>query len=638
MLAQESDPILMRVGETPITKSEFEYAYNKSQANGGKQNISPTEFLESYINLKLNVEEAKSRGLDNTEPFILEYSKYVEQSESPYLTDSISPIIVAKNIYEKLKENIEISQLFLKLPKGNILPKDTLAVYNKISNIRKSVINGDFNSFASLVKEYSEDSISKNSRIPGYMGWRTAFSAPETFENAMYSTEVNSVSDPIRIGDGYRLIWILNKKPDGGQLNIAHILFVYPDINATPEQKDSVKQVALMVLDKLQNGGDFAELCKKYSSDRRSAEMGGNLGWFGVYNPPPQDFADIIFSLKNVGELTPLINTGYGFHIFKLTDRIPMASWEEMKDEIIKKIPQSDRIYVLNNEKIKRLAQEYPYVLNTESYQKMQQVANMHHLSDSAFFDILKPVQNNQLLQVGNEKYTVSDFLSYLRLNPRSSYKLSTDILKYKTSDFILDLQTEAKRNDLPKNYPDLHHLIGEFYDGLLYFEIMSQEVWDKAQLDKSSLEKYFDQNREKYKWDSPRFKGYVIHAQNKKIISEIKSVINKNKKANNLQEILKTTLGPDTYKKIIIEKGLWAKGENTYVDSILYKTKAEKEMIGYPECIIEGELISSPEEYSDVMGLVVTDYQEILEKEWLEKLHKKYNVNVNDDVLKTIR
>lgn len=636
--AQKSDQILMRINDTPVTKSEFEYAYKKSQGNAGKQNQTIEDFLQSYINLKLVVEEAKTRKLDKTKGFINEYSGYIEQLQEPYLTDSISPVIVAKDIYERLKENIEFCQLFLKLPKGNILPKDTINIYKKILSIRNLATNGDFENFGSLVKEYSEDSLSKNSRIPGYMGWRTAFSTPKVFEDIMYSTDVNSVSQPIRIGDGYRLLWILNKKPDSGQVNIAHILFLYPNMEPTPHQKDSVQRIALEVLDELRNGGNFAELCRKYSSDLRSAQSGGNLGWFGVYNPPPPDFANVLSKLENVGEITPLIETEYGLHIFKLADQVPMQTWEEMKNEIIEKIPQTERRQVLTGEKIKRLAKDYPYILDKEGYKKLELAADLYYPTDSAFYDVLKPDYNILLLEVGSKKFYIHDFLSYLRTNSRSDYTLSTDVLQYKVCDFILHTQTEMKRNDLPEKHPDLDYLMKEFHDGLLYFDIMSTQIWDKAQSDKDALKRIFEKNRDKYKWDSPRFKGYVIHAKNKQIMSEVKAAVDKNKGASNIQVLLQSTLDSASMKNIIIDKGLWAKGDNAFVDKKLYNIKSDKEIIGYPEHIIEGKLISSPKEPDDVLGLVVTDYQEILEQEWLKELHKKYNVEINEDIFNSIK
>ena len=59
--------------------------------------------------------------------------------------------------------------------------------------------------------------------------------------------------------------------------------------------------------------------------------------------------------------------------------------------------------------------------------------------------------------------------------------------------------------------------------------------------------------------------------------------------------------------------------------------------MKGYPYTATYGKLIKNPETYNDVKGLVVADYQEKLEKEWVADLRKKYTVEVDKAVLSTV-
>jgi peptidyl-prolyl cis-trans isomerase SurA len=57
-----------------------------------------------------------------------------------------------------------------------------------------------------------------------------------------------------------------------------------------------------------------------------------------------------------------------------------------------------------------------------------------------------------------------------------------------------------------------------------------------------------------------------------------------------------------------------------------------------YPIDDVFGKLLKKgPEDYTDVRGLVVADYQEQLEKLWVADLRKKYKVTVYDDVVKTV-
>ena len=70
MSAQSTDPVLFKVGDTEITKSEFEYALNKNNTATGGNAKSAKEYLPMYIDFKLKVVEAKALGLDTLSSFI----------------------------------------------------------------------------------------------------------------------------------------------------------------------------------------------------------------------------------------------------------------------------------------------------------------------------------------------------------------------------------------------------------------------------------------------------------------------------------------------------------------------------------------------------------------------------------------
>ena len=61
------------------------------------------------------------------------------------------------------------------------------------------------------------------------------------------------------------------------------------------------------------------------------------------------------------------------------------------------------------------------------------------------------------------------------------------------------------------------------------------------------------------------------------------------------------------------------------------------KPMEGFPECAAIGKKLKKPRTYKDVKGQVVNDYQDALEAEWVEKLRKRYDVQVFDNVVKTV-
>lgn len=631
----QSDPILMKINGNKITKSDFEYAYKKAN-NEASEDQSVDQFLESFINYKLKVEEAKSLELNKDEIFLKEYSRYLEQSQSPYITDSISPEIVARKIYDRLGQNVQMSQLFVAFPTEDILPKDTLKTYNKIVSIRESATKGDDKEFEELVIKFSDDSVSRKSSIPGYLGWKTALMLDPEVEEAMYSTELDSISQPIRTNRGYYLIKVFNRRQDLGQINLSHIFFPYPYENSNTAQKDSVRSQAQKVYEELLSGANFAQAATQYSLDQPTASRGGALGWFGVSNPLPPLFEEPLFSLKE-GDISQPLEMDYGFHIFKIVNKRYQLPWENLKEQIIKAISQDNRNEQIKELKREKLKKEFPYSLNDSAYNQLETIAGTYHIADSIFFEKIAPLNDLLLLSTGNKEYKVIDFVHFLAENPNTNFALSTDILSHKVNDFILQKLQEEQKASLDEKYPEFHHLTTEYYDGILLFDVMNQEIWTKAQNDTKALQQLFTYNPSKYQWETPRYKGYVIHAKDKSTLKKVKELIKRYPNQDTLGQILIQELNSDSIKNIYIEKGLWGKGENGFIDRTIFKTKNNREIIGYPEFVISGKLINSPETFEDVRGLLISEYQTILEKEWIESLRKKYKVEINDDVLKSI-
>lgn len=196
----------------------------------------------------------------------------------------------------------------------------------------------------------------------------------------------------------------------------------------------------------------------------------------------------------------------------------------------------------------------------------------------------------------------------------------------------------EQKADELSANDMELKYLIREYHDGLLLYEISNKLVWDKAAKDEAGLAKYFKKNKKKYAWSEPRFKGMAYHTRD---IADIKAVKNSVKKVpfDQWADKLRTTFNSDSVLRIRVEKGIFQKGDNALVDSIVFKKDTTVTKVkDYPFDDVYGKVLKKgPEDYTDVRGLVVADYQEELEKQWVAELRKKYTFTVDTEVLKTV-
>lgn len=103
------------------------------------------------------------------------------------------------------------------------------------------------------------------------------------------------------------------------------------------EEKEKLKEKAKGILEKINNNEDFAALAKKYSDDKSSGKDGGNLGYFAKEDKNIE-FTKEVFKL-NVNQVSNLIETPYGYHIVKVTDKkMVKKSLEDSKDDIKNKI------------------------------------------------------------------------------------------------------------------------------------------------------------------------------------------------------------------------------------------------------------------------------------------------------------
>lgn len=189
----QTDPVIMTIGNKKISKSEFEYIWNKNNTNNTIDRKSINEYVDLFVNFKLKVAEAENMGLDTTAAFINEFQGYRNQLTGQYLTDEAAREALVNQTYERIKEYVEASHILI-LVKQNSTPEDTLIAWNKINNIYNQAIKGT--DFAKLARENSDDG---NKSEGGYLGFATGFRYVYPFENAVYNTAPGNISKPFKI-------------------------------------------------------------------------------------------------------------------------------------------------------------------------------------------------------------------------------------------------------------------------------------------------------------------------------------------------------------------------------------------------------------------------------------------------------
>lgn len=629
--AQNNDPIVMTIDGKDIKRSEFEYIYNKNNQNSENDKKSLDEYVDLFINFKLKVAEAEAAGIDTTKSFRDELGNYRKQLAKSYLRDKATDEEQVKTIYERMKEYIRASHILITCQE-TASPADTLKAYNTAMQAYNEAIGGT--PFEEVAKKYSQDpSVAKNG---GDLGYFTSMQMIMPFEDKAYSMQIGEISQPVRTRFGYHVIKLTGRRPSDGKVLVAHIFKQIPQ-NMAQSQVDKLEQQMDSIYNALEAGADFAKMASQFSDDKGSAMRGGELPWFGR-RQTIEEFEDKAFAMKN-GEISKPFRSMLGIHIIKKINHKDIEPFEEKKNEIEQMLYRFGLDNKGEQALVERLKKEYGMTaINEEARKELINIAPTAVIGDEAYLNALG-TSDKVLFSMAGRDYTQQDFGQFVKkythkkLGDRET--AINNLLKVFQDKCVLDYED----SQLEKKYPSFANLMQEYRDGILLFEISNRMVWEKATNDKEGIEEFFKKNKKNYKWDTPHFRGIVVHCTNDSVEKPLKKMFKKtdfekwNIEANK-------AYNTDSVKVIKVEKGIFVKGDNKYVDYFKFKGEAFKQPKDFPYTFVYGKMLKKgPEVYTDMRGPVAADYQNYLEKEWIEQLRKKYSdkIIINTKALQTV-
>lgn len=516
-------PYIIKVGNKITSPEEFKYVYEKNNQNSDSayslKNIN--EYLNLYTNFRLKVAEAESLGYDTVGTFIKELDGYKKQLAQPYLKEKGVNERLIKESYERLKENVNASHILIRLAE-DAEPKDTLVAYNKIMEIRDRVVKGE--DFGKLAVEFSQDPSAKDNK--GNLNYFTALQMVYPFEQAAFNTKVGDVSMPVRTKFGYHILKVNNRRPSQGTVVVAHIWARYSD---EQEKQDSIEAVKKIneIYKRLQKGEKWDELCNQFSDDSRTAKTGGVLAEFGVAQMVPS-FEDAAFGLKKAGEYTKPVRTPYGWHIIKLLEKKPLAPFETMEPTLKTKVSKDSRSDLTKLEFLKRIKVEDKFIENKNNLEVVFAMADSNLANGAWSYDEKSPKATLPIFTINNKPYLAGEFFKYVKTKQRAKKGhtprfLMEELYKEYADNSVISYE-EA---NLETKYPEYKMLVKEYRDGILLFQIMDENVWNKAVQDTAGQRKYFENNKESYKW-AERVEATVYNCANKEILEKVKEYIKK--------------------------------------------------------------------------------------------------------------
>ena len=475
-----SSDILFTIEDDAVTTKEFLRVYNKNLdliTDNSQKDID--NYLQLYIDYKLKVLEAYEKEYDKKESYISELNKYSAQLASNYLYDKKSQDSLVNEAYLRTKTEIKASHILIRVDAQDL---DTLEVYNKLISCREDF---QMHNLAYLIKKYHDG---KNIFVED-LGYFSAFKMIYSFESKAYEAKIGDVSMPFRTRFGYHILKVEDKRESLGEVTVGHIML-------SKKNKDSPSKINSLY-DSIIGGANFESFAKKYSDDKSTSNVGGRLKPFtsGQLNSLP--FEKAAFDLEDINQISKPLETKFGWHILKLYSKSQLSSFKEMESSLINKVKNNSRSSVISNSFYKKLLNKYNLDYENDLTYFVDQL-NGHN--DKNIWKI-PPTINKQktLIKINDTELSYLDFANYIvntYLSNGTNYRLVKDLYENFINKSVMDYY---KSNLLTEN-AEYRYIYNEYKEGLMLFDLMQNEVWNKAKEDTIGLKSYFKNNKSLFK------------------------------------------------------------------------------------------------------------------------------------------
>lgn len=621
--AQESETVLLTINDEKVTVDEFTRVYEKNlNLVQDTEQRDPKAYLNLFIDYKLKVQKAYDLELHKKPTYKKELANYRKQLVKSHLTDVEVTEELVKEAYDRTLEERRGQHILVRVT-STASPQDTISAYNKIISARNRILNGE--DFTVVAKEVSEDPSAKKNG--GDLGYFKAFKMVYPFESAAYNTEVGAISRPFRTRFGYHIVQPTDSRMSKGSVTVAHIMVAQKQADTTliPEQR--IQEV----YKKLEEGGSFESLARNYSDDKNTAAKGGELRPIEEGQLSTPVFEAKAFGLSEVGAYTQPFKTAFGWHIVKLLKKTPVSSFEDMKTSLQQKIVRDARAQVINdnlNLKLRDL-----YTIGNLKDLKTDFKSIIPDTYKTAVIDTTDNLFDQLAFKLGDDLITYRDVVQHLMgrvksINyPSKETFVNDQIEKYVTT--TIRSYHEEHLEDIDLNF---NAVLREYKEGLLLFDLLETEIWEKAKTDSLGLKQFFDKNVKKY-YTNKEVEAIIVTTENKGLLRTIKKVL----KSSDTLESIKKDLEKKSGDLIIVNKALAVKDLPKEIKPSIEAISSRQEKGNFIVYKIIDKKMSQPRSLEDVKGLVTSDYQKELEAQFVKALRSDAVIKIDNEVLEKI-
>lgn len=617
---------LFTYGNKPVSKMEFVNAFDKNpSADTMSRANALRSYLNLYINYKLKVQAAHDEKLDVTDEYRSDRDRFKMDMAETAINNEANISSLVQEAFQRSRRDIELAQVFIPMLPGS----DTTEFYKKISEAYSQLKSGK--SFNDVVSQYTQDPAAKNNG--GNIGYITVFTLPYEAENMVYTLKPGEYSKPYRSRLGYHIFKEISERPALGTRKVQYVLF---PLSPTPSEaeKTATRQLADSVYKLISDGASFADIQATFGTRKGGGQTTADVS-VGQYDAA---FENAVYELQKEGDVSKPFYTPYGCNIIRLIEKKPVTT--DTSDITIKalmqeKVSADDRLSFAKKNLEKKWLQTTGYKPGTYKPDDLRAYTDSMIETGKAPAHAGTLNNNTVLFSFTGKKVTPDDWMRYvqMRMQPNNAtpdYKaLMPQFINYTTANYYKD--------HIGQFHPELKPQLDEFNDANLLFAAMDRHVWSKASTDTVGLLQYYKAHKQNYTWQ-PGADAIVVTANNKQVADEM------------LQKIKEH---PSGWHSLVNSYGSLAQADSSRFEydqlPVKNTTGIKAGYTSEPATVNDGNGYTfvyitaihpqtEPRSFDDARGMVINDYQQVVEAKWIADLKKKYPVKVNEIVFKSIR
>ena len=619
MRTTDNSPVVAVVNQKNITYNELKQQFERNNyRDADTTNVAAAhrEFLGLYTDYRVKLEAAKEAGLLSDPALVAELAEYENQTAYPYWMENRIKEQLLNDFVERSKLEIHATHILIALTE-NAPPADTARVVQRLMEARSKALAGaDFDSLSNV---YS--SMQQGRSMGGDLGYFSVGWAVKPFEDAAYNTPVGQISLPFRTRFGYHIVKVLDRRPSTPDRLVSHIFF-----GSSQEQEsiDQAMEAATEVYNMLKGGADFVQMAAEHSQDGQSGPMGGQIGWVNNNRYLPT-FTKPVMEHPTDGSLSAPFYSGYGVHIIRIDSVRSYPSPEIERLELLGRLQQMPHYKDSKAATIQQARTVAKESVNAKSFDAFEVLITANRGGSFSTLVVPPVVRTSPAYSIAGKSFTIGDYADWLLTVVDTT---STNSYSVALRERFFNEMTDRNIIDITKaEFPAFADLSKNYLNGLAIFKISEDSIWNYAKNDTNAVRALYQSQPEKYAFDT-RYIYQRFSATNDSTLAVAKSLLGEGMPIDSIRVKVQglivrqdavTTLEGEPHSALV---GV-SPGQST--DAFPFR--------GRPTFLYLEQIDPArPMTFEEAYFRVVTDYQPIRERQWLDGLRARYNVAVYPD------